>query len=92
MVQWRGVFPAVTTPFRRDLSIDFDFLRRHVAWLIDHGCKGIVPARTSSDIRQTSLPIADTAPPHGRSRPESTARSVDLPLPDGPMSRFISPW
>jgi 4-hydroxy-tetrahydrodipicolinate synthase len=40
---WRGVFPAVTTPFQPDLAIDFEFLRRHVAWLIEHGCQGIVP-------------------------------------------------
>jgi dihydrodipicolinate synthase/N-acetylneuraminate lyase len=42
-MRWRGVFPAITTPFRPDLSIDFDFLRRHVAWLVDQGCQGIVP-------------------------------------------------
>ena len=40
--QWTGVFPAVTTPFNSDLTIDHDFLRRHVSWLIDHGCTGIV--------------------------------------------------
>ncbi len=40
---WRGVFPAITTPFKPDLSIDFAFLRRHVGWLVDHGCLGIVP-------------------------------------------------
>jgi dihydrodipicolinate synthase/N-acetylneuraminate lyase len=42
-MRWRGVFPAITTPFRPDLSIDFDSLRRHVGWLVDHGCQGIVP-------------------------------------------------
>jgi 4-hydroxy-tetrahydrodipicolinate synthase len=42
-MRWSGVFPAITTPFRPDLTIDFDFLRRHVGWLIDHGCQGIVP-------------------------------------------------
>jgi dihydrodipicolinate synthase/N-acetylneuraminate lyase len=42
-MRWHGVFPAITTPFRPDLTIDFDFLRRHVAWLVDHGCQGIVP-------------------------------------------------
>ncbi|HEY8312153.1 MAG TPA: dihydrodipicolinate synthase family protein [Gemmatimonadaceae bacterium] len=40
--QWTGVFPAITTPFRQDLSVDHDFLGRHVAWLVDHGCTGIV--------------------------------------------------
>ncbi len=42
-MEWRGVFPAVTTPFLPDLSVDLAFLRRHVDWLIGHGCRGIVP-------------------------------------------------
>ena len=42
-MHWRGVFPAITTPFRPDLTVDFDVLRRHVGWLIDSGCEGIVP-------------------------------------------------
>lgn len=40
--QWTGVFPAITTPFKRDLTIDHEFLARHVVWLVDHGCTGIV--------------------------------------------------
>ena len=39
---WHGVFPAITTPFSDDLAVDHDFLRDHTAWLIDHGCDGIV--------------------------------------------------
>ena len=39
---WFGVFPAITTPFRPDLSIDHDALADHVQWLIDSGCVGIV--------------------------------------------------
>ncbi len=39
---WKGVLPAITTPMNRDESVDFDFLTRHVNWLADHGCKGIV--------------------------------------------------
>jgi 1-pyrroline-4-hydroxy-2-carboxylate deaminase len=40
---WRGVFPAITTPFKADQSIDHDALRAHVAWMIDSGCGAIVP-------------------------------------------------
>lgn len=40
---WRGVFPAITTPFRGDLSVDHDALRRHVSWMIEAGCGAIVP-------------------------------------------------
>jgi 4-hydroxy-tetrahydrodipicolinate synthase len=39
---WKGVFPAITTPFTKDLTVDHNFLARHVAWLVDHGCAGIV--------------------------------------------------
>lgn len=40
--QWTGVFPAITTPFTPDLAVDHEFLGRHVSWLVDHGCTGIV--------------------------------------------------
>ncbi|MEP6691393.1 MAG: dihydrodipicolinate synthase family protein [Gemmatimonadaceae bacterium] len=39
---WRGVFPAITTPFRDDLTVDHDFLATHASWLIDNDCRGIV--------------------------------------------------
>ncbi len=40
---WRGVFPAITTPFRADFSVDHDALARHVSWMIDSRCRAIVP-------------------------------------------------
>jgi dihydrodipicolinate synthase/N-acetylneuraminate lyase len=39
---WRGVIPAITTPFNQDLSIDHGFLGEHCRWLVDNGCKGVV--------------------------------------------------
>ena len=39
---WSGVIPAITTPFRDDLSIDHTFLAKHAAWLIESGCSGLV--------------------------------------------------
>lgn len=39
---WRGVMPAVTTPFATSGSVDHAFMSKHVAWLIDNGCKAIV--------------------------------------------------
>ncbi|MEO8333907.1 MAG: dihydrodipicolinate synthase family protein [bacterium] len=39
---WAGVFPAITTPFHEDLSIDHDALGAHVQWMIESGCVGIV--------------------------------------------------
>lgn len=41
-MNWHGVIPAITTPFREDLSVDHDFLARHAAWLVDEGCHGIM--------------------------------------------------
>jgi 4-hydroxy-tetrahydrodipicolinate synthase len=41
-VNWHGVVPAITTPFREDLSIDQDFLGRHAGILVEAGCTGIV--------------------------------------------------
>lgn len=42
-MNWRGVFPAITTPFHDDLSVDHDFLRKHIEWMIESGCEGLVP-------------------------------------------------
>lgn len=42
-VEFRGVLPAITTPFNADLSIDHGFLAEHAAWQIDAGCTGLVP-------------------------------------------------
>ncbi len=39
---WQGVIPAITTPFNKDLSIDFGFLAEHCHWMIESGCEGVV--------------------------------------------------
>ncbi len=39
---WGGVMPAITTPFTPAMEIDEAFVRRHVAWLVGHGCTGII--------------------------------------------------
>jgi len=41
-MEWKGVMPAITTCFREDLSMDHEFTARHVSWLVDNGCTGIV--------------------------------------------------
>jgi 4-hydroxy-tetrahydrodipicolinate synthase len=40
---WRGVIPAITTPFNADGSVDHDFLARHARLLVEAGCTGFVP-------------------------------------------------
>ncbi|MFZ2492483.1 MAG: dihydrodipicolinate synthase family protein, partial [Thermoanaerobaculia bacterium] len=42
LMKWEGVIPAITTPFRPDGEVDLEFLARHVTWLVDEGCSGIV--------------------------------------------------
>ncbi|MBK8810036.1 MAG: dihydrodipicolinate synthase family protein [Acidobacteria bacterium] len=41
-MNWKGVMPAITTCFDEKLEIDHDFTARHVTWLVDNGCTGIV--------------------------------------------------
>ncbi|NOT48446.1 MAG: dihydrodipicolinate synthase family protein [Acidobacteria bacterium] len=40
--EWKGVMPAITTCFDEELNIDHDFTAKHVTWLVDNGCTGIV--------------------------------------------------
>lgn len=41
-MNWKGVMPAITTCFDANLNIDHEFTSRHVNWLVDNGCTGIV--------------------------------------------------
>ncbi|WP_394828440.1 dihydrodipicolinate synthase family protein [Pendulispora albinea] len=42
-VRWRGVIPAVTTPFNADLSVDYGALADQCRWLAERGVSGIAP-------------------------------------------------
>jgi len=39
---WQGVFPAVTTQFKRDQSLDLEATARHVEALLDSGVAGLI--------------------------------------------------
>lgn len=41
-MKWHGVIPAITTPFKSDLSVDADLLVKQVDALVAAGCTGIV--------------------------------------------------
>jgi len=41
-MEWKGVMPAITTCFDEHLNIDHEFTGRHVKWLVENGCTGIV--------------------------------------------------
>jgi 4-hydroxy-tetrahydrodipicolinate synthase len=39
---WKGVFPALTTKFREDLSLDIKAMEKHFAWQIESGVDGLI--------------------------------------------------
>ena len=41
-VAWRGVFPAVTTQFKQDLSLDPDATAKHIDLMIKAGIQGAI--------------------------------------------------
>lgn len=53
MVEWRGVFPAATTQFRTDQSLDLEATNAHLEALIAAGCQGLVMLGTLGE--NTSL-------------------------------------
>ena len=40
---WNGVLTATATPFKADLSVDYDKYAEHVAWLAANGTHGVIP-------------------------------------------------
>ena len=40
---WNGVLTATATPFKADLSVDFDKYAEHVSWLAANGTHGVIP-------------------------------------------------
>ena len=52
-VSWQGVFPAVTTQFREDFSLDLDATARVIAGLVRDGVSGLVVCGTVGE--NTSL-------------------------------------
>jgi 4-hydroxy-tetrahydrodipicolinate synthase len=55
-MEWRGVFPAVTTPFGEDLSIDLEFLSGHLEAMLGAGCRGFVPLGSLGESATLSFP------------------------------------
>lgn len=39
---WKGVFPAITTPLTASDQIDYELFGRHAAWMVSYGCSAIV--------------------------------------------------
>ena len=89
-MKWQGVMPAITTGFNQDLSIDHGFVAKHVNWLVDHGCTGIVTPGSLGEgatltyeeklaLWQTCVKaLGDRAPVVGAISALSTAEAVEL--------------
>ena len=41
-MKWTGVISAITTAFKADDSVDYEFVARHARWQIDNGVDGVV--------------------------------------------------
>jgi len=73
-MNWKGVLPAITTGFHRDLSVDHGFIGEHCRWLLDNGCVGIVALGSLGEgatlrfdekieiLRTCALAVQDRAP------------------------------
>jgi dihydrodipicolinate synthase/N-acetylneuraminate lyase len=54
-VRWQGVFPAVTTKFHADETLDHDEMRKHFDFLIDNGVHGLVTCGSLGEASTLSL-------------------------------------
>ncbi len=56
MSDLRGVFAPIVTPFRpEDGEVDYPWIGRHVAYLRQHGCTGIIPCGTNGEAPSLSV-------------------------------------
>jgi 4-hydroxy-tetrahydrodipicolinate synthase len=53
--RWQGVFPAVTTKFHPDESLDHDAMRRHFTYLLDNGVHGLITGGSLGEASTLSL-------------------------------------
>jgi 4-hydroxy-tetrahydrodipicolinate synthase len=54
-MKWQGVMPAITTGFKQDLSFVAEYTAKHVNWLVDNGCTGIVANGTLGEATSLSF-------------------------------------
>lgn len=57
---WKGVIPAITTPFTKSLALDTAFLSKHVRMLADAGSVGIVAPGSLGEGSTLSLQEKET--------------------------------
>jgi 4-hydroxy-tetrahydrodipicolinate synthase len=75
-IRFEGVMPAITTPFNDDLSIDHGAAKANVRWLVEAGCKAIVPCGSLGE--GATLTFAEKL-----ALIETCAKAVDVPVIPG---------
>jgi dihydrodipicolinate synthase/N-acetylneuraminate lyase len=87
---WAGIFPAITTPFQADLSVDYETFGAQARWMVECGCNGIValgslgeaPTLTRQEkieiLKQAKRSLEDKAPVIAGIAELSTAEAVCL--------------
>ncbi len=74
MPDLRGVFAPIVTPFRpTDGEVDYPWIARHIAYLRQHGCTGIIPCGTNGEA--ASLSVTE------RKQVAEAARAAALDMP-----------
>ncbi len=73
-----GLWVALATPLDEDGAVDHDALVRHVRFLIERGCDGVVPFGTTARARRSPRPSASPrsrpcSPPASRRRGSASA-------------------
>jgi dihydrodipicolinate synthase/N-acetylneuraminate lyase len=54
-MNWKGVFPAITTIFDADLAVDQAAFTVHCRWLVENGCSGIICAGSLGEAQTLSF-------------------------------------
>jgi 1-pyrroline-4-hydroxy-2-carboxylate deaminase len=54
MSVWHGIVVATALPLTEDLSVDYDKLQEHIAWLAANGCDGVTPNGSLGEYQQLS--------------------------------------
>jgi len=54
--KWAGIFPAITTKFKGDYSLDLDLMEKHADWLVHQGVHGIIVNGSLGEASTLTLP------------------------------------
>jgi 4-hydroxy-tetrahydrodipicolinate synthase len=73
MIEWKGTFPAITTPFTEHGAVDHHFLAEHSRWLVAAGCAGVIPLGSLGE--GATLTAAEK-----RAVVETVVTAVDVPV------------